>query len=96
MEEREGRKDAKEKKNAADTERKYSYRRYTSVVIHSISAAIISVIAWKHRKIHENHGVTFPACDIRKNFVGYFQRLVRVYFIRETILPAAHERFQLN
>lgn len=56
MEEKEGRNDAKEgekRETGTDTERKYSHR-CTSVVIHWISPAIISVIARKHRDMENS------------------------------------------
>lgn len=101
MEEKEGRNDAKEgekRETGTDTERKYSHR-CTSVVIHWISPAIISVIARKHRDMENSwksrryvpHGVWHS-----QKFRRILSTARTVYFIRETILPAAHERFQLN
>lgn len=50
---REGKKKKKKRETGADTERKYSHR-CTSVVIHWISPAIISVIARKHRDMENS------------------------------------------
>lgn len=95
---REGKKKKKKRETGADTERKYSHR-CTSVVIHWISPAIISVIARKHRDM-ENSWKSRRYVPRRVTFAKIssdtFNGSHRVFYIRETILPAAHERFQLN